>query len=148
MLKTLKMNKFLYYMNNIALLFSSLFILHSVVAGEDQISAFLLLLILGLFQLIMSTVFVFNKKQSSNYLDLHFVISVLYILLLFGLQSEVIKNNALLFFGLIPLKIAFFFSYGVWRQIKKQEALEYQIRKNNKVTFVLDENQMNQGNPN
>lgn len=135
------MNKFLFYMNNIGLLFSCLFILNSIVEGDNYLSAFFLLLVLSLFQLVMSITLLFKKDRSNFYLDLHFTIGLLYILLLLGLEPVDIKKNVLLLFGLIPLKIAILFTYGVWKQLHKEEGDLKKIRDHRKATFVLESNQ-------
>lgn len=131
-------------MNNLALLFSTLFVLHGFLENGNNIDVFFLQLSIGLFQFILSLIMVLKIEKGNAYLDLHFAISLVYIFLLIGLEPRLLKENAFLLFGLIPLKIAFFFTFGIWKRMKVEEEKENELRKNRRRTFVLDES----SNPN
>ena len=126
-------------MNNLALLFSTLFVLHGLLEDDNSLDVYFLQLTIGLFQFILSLIIVLKMEKGNAYLDLHFAIGIVYIFLLIGLEPRLLKENALLLFGLIPIKIAFFFTFGIWKRLKVEDDKEKQLRKNSQKIFVLDE---------
>lgn len=99
--------------------------------NDDRMATLSILFILGFFQMIMSLSFALRKNKSNFYLDLHLVISLLYIFMLIGLEPVVFKDNILILMGLIPLKIAVLFTLGVRKKIKYEEAIEMlEVKKN------------------
>ena len=126
-------------MNNLALLFSTLFVLHGLLEDDNSLDVYFPQLTIGLFQFILSLIMVLKMEKGNAYLDLHFAIGIVYIFLLIGLEPRLLKENALLLFGLIPIKIAFFFTFGIWKRLKVEDDKEKQLRKNSQKIFVLDE---------
>ncbi len=70
--------------------------------------------LLGAFQMILSIIYVFQRKKTNIILDLHLGLAGLCLILLYVSTFEGINMSENLFFGVFPSFTAVVFTYGAW----------------------------------
>lgn len=134
----LTMNRFLIHMNLIGMFFSFLFLLHDIFTNSGLMAALSLLFLLGLFQISMSFIQILKRSKSNIYLDLHFVVVILYLFMILGLEEEIFQEHRILLIAWLPFFIGLLFSYGAGKLVFKIEGRNAKKFENSRREFVLD----------
>lgn len=70
--------------------------------------------LLGAFQMILSFIYVFQRKKTNIILDLHLGMACFCLVLLFVSTFDGVNMSENLFFGVLPSFTAIVFTYGAW----------------------------------
>lgn len=100
--------------NLLGLFFTASFFLFDLNLIGDPFLVFTFHLFLGVFQMILSIVYVFQRKKTNLILDIHLGFACLCLLALFISSLENTHMSEGLFFGVFPTFAAIIFTYGAW----------------------------------
>lgn len=104
---------FLYYLNNVGLLLSIIFLGLGVMDGEPLGLLLMMQFVIGVYQMFISLIMIFLRKLTNSLLDYHFILSCLYLMMLFGMSMTTLEIDESAVLTVLPWTLALLFTMGI-----------------------------------